>query len=416
MTLWNPVWRVTIQSVVYTNFTLANLTITSGRTNIYEQAQAGYVNLELINLDQSVVSLNINDSVTIELQDSTVTFVPIFGGTITDFTIAIANSGTVAVNQTVSIIALGALSRLPKALTDGALASAHDGTQIYEVLKGLLASSWGTVPPALTWATYDPTVTWATAEQAGIGEIDRPGNYDLAARTASRTDVYSLVSGLATSGLGYIYENAQGQICYADSSHRTTYLSTYGYTYLDATQALSNGMAIQTRSGDIRNSIVLKYGVTSSSETTPFEDATSILNYGLLAQIISTTLKNHADADTQAAFYLTLRAYPQAMFDQISFELTSPELASDDRDSLINIFMGLPFSISGLPLNMNSGEYLGFVEGWTFKAAYNSVSVTAILSPLAFSLQAMRWDDVSILERWNTISGTLDWQNATQVA
>lgn len=416
MTLWNPVWRVTIQSVVYTNFTLANLTITSGRTNIYEQAQAGYVNLELINLDQSTVSLNINDSVTIELQDSTATFVPIFGGTITDFTIAIANSGTVAVNQTVSIIALGALSRLPKALTDGALASAYDGDQIYEVLKGLLASTWGTVPPALTWATYDPTVTWATAEQASIGEVDRPGNYDLAARGASRTDVYSLVSGLATSGLGYIYENAQGQICYADSTHRTTYLSTYGYTYLDATQALSNGMAIQTRSGDIRNSIVLKYGVTSSLETTPFDDATSILNYGLLAQIISTTLKNHSDADAQAAFYLTLRAYPQAMFDQISFELTSPELASDDRDSLINIFMGLPLSISGLPLNMNSGEYLGFVEGWTFKAAYNSVSVTAILSPLAFSLQAMRWNDVSLLERWNTISGTLDWQNATQVA
>jgi len=416
MTLWNPVWRVTIQSVVYTNFTLANLTITSGRTNIYEQAQAGYINLELINLDQSTVSLNINDSVTIELQDSTVTFVPIFGGTITDFTIAVANSGTVAVNQTVSIIALGALSRLPKALTDGTLTSAHDGDQIYHILKELLASSWGTVPPALTWATYDPTVTWATAQQADIGEIDRPGNYDLAARGASRTDVYSLVSGLATSGLGYIYENAQGQISYADSTHRTTYLSTYGYTYLDATQALSNGMAIQTRSGDIRNSIVLKYGVTSSLETTPFEDATSILNYGLLAQIISTTLKNHADADDQAAFYLTLRAYPQAMFDQISFELTSPELASDDRDSLINIFMGLPLSISGLPLNMVSGEYLGFVEGWTFKAAYNSVSVTAILSPLAFSLQAMRWNDVSILERWNTISGTLDWQNATQVA
>ena len=416
MTLWNPVWRVTIQSVVYTNFTLANLTITSGRTNIYEQAQAGYVNLELINLDQSTVSLNINDSVTIELQDSTATFTPIFGGTITDFTIAIANSGTVAVNQTVSIIALGALSRLPKALTDGALASAHDGDQIYEVLKGLLASTWGTVPPALTWATYDPTVTWATAEQADIGEIDRPGNYDLAARGASRTDVYSLVSGLATSGLGYIYENALGQISYADSTHRSQYLAINGYTYLDATQALSNGMAVQTRAGDIRNSLTLKYGTTSSNETTPFEDATSIANYGLLAQIISTTLKNHADADSQAAFYLTLRAYPQAMFNQISYELTSHELDNNDRDSLINIFMGVPLSISGLPLNMNAGEYLGFVEGWTFKASYNAVSVTAILSPLAFSLQAMRWNDVSVLEQWNTISGTLEWQDATLVA
>ena len=416
MTLWNPVWRVTINSVVYTNFTLANLTITSGRTNIYEQAQAGYVNLTLINLEQTNVALNINDGVTIELQDSTATFVPIFGGTITDFTIAVANSGTVAVNQTVSIIALGALSRLPKALTDGALASAHDGTQILEILTDLLLNNWSEVPPAITWATYDPTIDWAHAENTGLGEIDTPGDYDLAARTADRIDMYSLVSALATSGLGYIYEDSLGRISYADSTHRSQYLATYGYTDLSAAQALSNGMAVQTRGGDVRNSVTIKYGANSASETTPFEDATSIANYGRLAQIISTTLKNHADADAQAAFYLKLRAYPQAMFNQITYELTSPELADDDRDSLINIFMGLPLRISDMPLNMVSGTFIGFVEGWTFKASYNAVSVTPILSPLSFSLQAMKWSDVSVLEQWNTISGSLEWQDATVVA
>ena len=416
MTLWNPIWRITINSVIYTNFTLANLTITSGRTNIYEQAQAGYVNLQLINLEQTNVPLNINDGVTVELKDSTGTFIPIFGGTITDFTISIVNSGAVAVNQGISIIALGALARLPKALTDGALASAHDGTQILEVLTDLLINNWGEVPPAITWATYDPTIDWAHAENTGLGEIDVPGDYDLAARTAERTDVYSLVSALATSGLGYIYENSLGQISYADSTHRSQYLAANGYTDLSAAQALSNGMAVQTRAGDIRNEITIKYGANSANETTPFDDADSIAIYGLLAQIISTTLKNHADADAQAAFYLKLRAYPQAMFNQITYELTSPELDDGDRDSLINIFMGLPLRISDMPLNMAAGTYLGFVEGWSFKAAYNSVSVTALLSPLAFSLQAMKWMDVSSLEAWNTISGSLEWQNATVVA
>ncbi|CAB4168170.1 hypothetical protein UFOVP874_7 [uncultured Caudovirales phage] len=416
MTLWNPIWRITINSVIYTNFTLANLTITSGRTNIYEQAQAGYVNLQLINLEQTNVPLNINDGVTVELKDSTGTFIPIFGGTITDFTISIVNSGSVAVNQGISIIALGALARLPKALTDGALASAHDGTQILEILTDLLINNWGEVPPAITWATYDPTIDWAHAENTGLGEIDIPGDYDLAARTAERTDVYSLVSALATSGLGYIYENSLGQISYADSTHRSQYLAANGYTHLSAAQALSNGMAVQTRAGDIRNEITIKYGANSANETTPFDDADSIAIYGLLAQIISTTLKNHADADAQAAFYLKLRAYPQAMFNQITYELTSPELDDGDRDSLINIFMGLPLRISDMPLNMAAGTYLGFVEGWTFKAAYNSVSVTALLSPLAFSLQAMKWMDVSSLEKWNTISGSLEWQNATVVA
>ena len=44
MTLFNPVWRVTIGGVQYQTAILANLTITSGRTNIYEQANAGYTN------------------------------------------------------------------------------------------------------------------------------------------------------------------------------------------------------------------------------------------------------------------------------------------------------------------------------------------------------------------------------------
>ena len=416
MTLWNPIWRVTIDGTIYTNFALANLTITSGRVNIYEQANAGYVNLQLINLEQTNVDIQINDSVTIELQDSTATFVPIFGGTITDFTIAVSATGSIGINQTISIIALGALSRLPKALTDGTLASAHDGTQILEILTDLLLNNWSEVPAALTWATYDPTETWANAQNVGLGEIDVPGDYDLAARTADRTDIYSLVSALATSGLGYIYEDSYGRISYADATHRSQYLAANGYTDVSAAQALSNGISIVTRAGDVRNSITLKYGSNSTSETTPFENAESIGLYGRLAQIIATTLKNHSDADAQAAFYLTLRAFPQPMFNQITFELTNPELDNSDRDSLIKIFMGLPLRISDLPLNMSSGTYLGFVEGWTFRAGYNSVSVTALLSPLAFSLQAMKWQDVSVLEKWNTISPTLDWADALVVA
>jgi hypothetical protein len=416
MTLWNPVWRVTIDGTIYTNFALANLTITSGRVNIYEQANAGYVNLQLINLEQTPVDIQINDSVTIELQDSTATFTPIFGGTITDCTIAVSATGNIGINQTISIIALGALSRLPKALTDGTLASAHDGTQILHILQDLLLNNWSEVPAALTWATYNPTETWSNAQNVGLGEIDTPGEYDLAARTADRIDIYSLVSALATSGLGYIYEDAYGRISYASALHRSIYLATNGYTDVSAAQALSGGISIVTRAGDVRNSVTLKYGSNSANETTPFENTDSIGIYGRLAQIITTTLKNHADADDQAEFYLTLRAFPQPMFNQITFELTNPELDNSDRDSLINIFMGLPLRISDLPLNMSAGTYLGFVEGWTFRAGYNSVSVTALLSPLAFSLQAMKWQDVSVLEKWNTISPTLDWENALVVA
>jgi hypothetical protein len=415
MSIFNPVWRVTIGGVQYQTAILANLTIQSGRTNIYEQAQAGYTNLEIINLDQSNVAIQINDSITIELQDSTATFVPIFGGSVVEVGIAVAEVGSVDYAQRINIIALGALARLPKALTEGVLNDDFDGDQIYTILKEVLLNSWQEVPQALQWATYDPTTQWQDAENSGLGEIDQPGNYELENRGADTIDVYSLVSALATSGLGYIGESATGQIFYADSTHRTTYLAANGYVDLTANQALALGLSIQSRAGDVRNTITLRYGNNSALEVSAVDSA-SVGLYGQLAQIFTTTIKHAADAQDQADFYLELRAYPRFNLNNITFELTNPELNDADRDDLINVFMGMPVNLADLPLNMNSGDYLGFVEGWTFSARYNQISISLILSPIAFSLQAMQWNDVPVIETWSTINPTLDWVNATIVA
>jgi hypothetical protein len=78
--------------------------------------------------------------------------------------------------------------------------------------------------------------------------------------------------------------------------------------------------------------------------------------------------------------------------------------------------MGEAIALTNLPLNMNSGAFQGFVEGWTFNASYNQLAITLMLSPLAYSLQAMRWNDVPITEKWNTVSPTLTWESATIVA
>jgi len=415
MSIFNPVWRVTIGGVQYQTAILANLTITTGRTNIYEQAQAGYTNLEIINLDQSNVPIQINDAITIELQDSTVTFVPIFGGSVVEVGISVAEVGSVDYAQRINILALGALARLPKALTDGFLQDDFDGDQIFTILSKVLFSSWEEVPQALTWATYDPAVQWQDAENSGLGDIDRPGNYELENRSSDRIDVYSLVSALATSGLGYIYEDAQGRIGYADSTHRTNYLAANGYVELTANHALASGLSIQSRTGDVRNNITLKYGQNSNNEVSAISTE-SVGLYGQLSQIFTTTIKHTADAQDQADFYLELRAFPRFNFNNITYELTNPELDDADRDALINVFMGMPVEIADLPLNMNSGDYLGFVEGWTFSARYNQISISMILSPISFSLQAMRWNDVPVVEAWNTVNPTLDWINATIVA
>jgi len=415
MTQWAPVWRVKIDGTDVTDSVLANLNITSGRTNIYEQAQAGYCSITLIIFGQAALPYEINDTLSIEVQDTSAVYVPIFGGSVVDIAVSVSQVGSSAYTQEVTITALGALARLQKALTDGVLSHDFDGDQIETILREVLLAQWQQVPAALQWSTYDPTTTWATAENNGLGEIDTPGNYELAQRSSDRIIIYDLVAALASSGLGYLYEDASGLISYADSTHRTTYLAANGYTDLTANHALGQGITIKTRAGDVRNDITISYGQNSSNEVSDTDPA-SIALYGDLSQIFTTTLRHLHDAEDQAAFYLALRAYPQPIFDSITYALTNPELDTADRDALINVFMGQPIALNDLPSNMAAGTFQGFVEGWTFRASYNQLDVTLLMSPLAYSLQAMRWNDVPINELWNTVSPTLDWANATIVS
>jgi hypothetical protein len=413
MTQWTPIWLVEIDGVEYTSAVLANLTIESGRTNIYEQAQAGYTNIQLIDVNQATIPVNINSTISISVKDTSNTFVPIFGGNVVDIGLEVRDVGSTMFTQTYSITALGALARLPKALTNGVLSKDFDGDQIYTILSDLLLVTWAEVPGALTWATESPTVTWANAGNIGLGEIDQPGDYELAARSSERTDVYSLVSSLATSGLGYIYEDAQGRISYADATHRSQYLSANGYVQITANQARAAGLRTETRAGDVRNNLTIKYGATSSSERSA-SDANSIRTYGTLSQIISTTLHNSTDAEDQADFYLALRKDPQPIFSEITYDLTNPEVDNADRDALIEVFMGMPVAINDLPSNMGS-IFQGFVEGWTFRAGYNTLSISLNLSPVAYSLQALQWDEISNTFTWSGVSPTLDWARATIV-
>lgn len=414
MSNWTPEWAISINGYGdYTNLTLANLSISSGRTDIYSQPRAGYANLQIINLDLTPIEFDVNDSITIKVKDSSGTFVNLFGGSVTDRTVEVISSAPGQINEVISITALGALSKLPKTIIEGTLTKDFDGNQIYSILSQTLFNTWAETPAALTWASYDPTTTWANAENSGLGSIDTPGNYELTARSADTTDVYSLVSALATSGLGYLYEDASGRIGYADSTHRSSYLADNGYTSLSGNTALSKGIRTVRRIGDLRNQVTIKYKANAEVSAT---DQTSVDTYGPQAQAITTSIENTVDATAQANFYLGIRAYPQDVFDSITFSLGNPEIDDTDRDALLNVFMGLPLDITDLPANMVNGRFQGFVEGWKFQAGYNRLDITLNVSPTAFSLQSMKWDDVSAAETWNTISASLDWLNATIVA
>lgn len=415
MTLWSPTYRVKVNGYTVTSATLSGLSITSGRTDIYSQPIAGYCNITLLETAEAQAPYEINDAVSVEVQDSSGDWVFLFGGFVTDISITVKTSGSSALSQYIQIVAVGALARLSRAVYTGNFNHQLDGDRIYELLSTVLFDSWNEVPAAATWSTYDPTVTWANAENSGLGDIDRPGDYELHSQSGLNDTVYNLATQYATSGLGYLYENAQGQISYADSTHRAEYLATNGYIDLDGNHAFGPNLSITKRAGDVRNAITIAYGPSGGSSVTS-TDAASIATYGQLASTITTSLRNAGDATSQAAFYLAIRAYPQFALKQIAFPISSSEIDSTDRDALLNVFMGMPVNITNLPSNMEDGEFQGFVEGWTWTASLNQLNLSLNVSPIAYSLQAFRWNSVPAIETWNTISPTLTWLDATIVA
>jgi hypothetical protein len=411
MTAYTPSYKVLVNSVELTDVTIANLTVTSGRTDINSQPIAGYCQLQLMNLNNSSYDFTVGTGITVEVTDSIGTYIPIFGGFISDFTISVDRAGNLGYTTTATITALGALSKLPKIIDAGILSQDQDGDQIYTLLSGYLLGQWNEVPAAQTWANYDPTETWNDAANLGLGEIDQPGDYTMISRSSSDTDLYSLCTAIANSAFGVLYEDANGNIGYSDSTHRQDYLANNGYTTLDANHANGVGLSATTRAGDLRNSFTIVYDNNANQSYTA-TDMESQMFYGVYAENYTSRIKNTVDAEALADRYIALRAFPYAKFQNITFVLGNPEIDDTDRDALINIFLGQPVWIQNLPPNITGGSFQGYIEGWTFRASLNNLTLTFNASPVNFSQVAVKWEQVDAAETWNTLNASLTWLDA----
>jgi hypothetical protein len=413
MTAWTPVWRIKANGTEVTSVTLADLQITTGRTDINSPTPAGYCSLRLINTDNTVYSFTVNTSILIEVQNSSATYVPIFGGRISDIRQVVTSAGNAAAVTTINITAIGPLSRLQRATFDGNLAEGLDGAQIQDLLDDLLLNSWNEVPAAETWNTYNPTETWANAENIGLGDIDA-GEYTMSSRQITDQVISNIANQIASSALGYLYEDANGLIGYADASHRQDYLTANGYTDLDANQAIGAGIGIVQRQGELVNKLIIDYGNNFNSQYIA-QDTASQSTFGLYAEQFSSYLKNTADVEEMADRVIQLRSYPRYLFQSITFPLQNPEMDNGDRDALLAVFMGQPIRVSNLPPQMLGGEFTGYVEGWSFRASVSGLYITLNASPTEFSAVAQRWNQVNAAESWNSVLNTLEWQDAIGV-
>jgi hypothetical protein len=415
MTAWSPDWKLTVAGVDYTDIAISDIQHQSGRTDIYQQPNPSYLQITFVALNAQTLPFDINDSLSLQVKDTSAAYVNIFGGDITDITVSVGATGSIATVIQYTVLAMGSLVKLAKELYLGTISQDEDGNQIYDLLSSVLLGTWNDVPAATTWAGYDATETWANALNLGLGEIDTPGLYTMENRAAETDTIYNIASLIANSAFGYLYEDNEGNIGYADADHRQNYLLTNGYVDLDANHALGQGLSTITRSGDIRNDVAINYGNNFGSQETA-TSATSIATYGYKAESIQSVLHSAVDAQAVADRYIAQRAFPLPAFQSITFPITNPEIDNSDRDNLLGVFMGQPLNLQNLPDQISGGEFEGYVEGWSWSTRFNELFLTINLSPVAYSQVAMRWNTTPITETWQTIDQTLTWEYATIVS
>jgi len=415
LTAWAPDWKLTVGGVDYTDIAISDIQHQAGRDDIYTQPSPSYIQITLVALNGQTLPFDINDSLDLQVKDSSNSYVSLFGGDITDVTVEVAQSGAAGTVIAYTVIAMGSLAKIAKEIWNDNISQDEDGDQIYGILSTVLLGTWNDVPSASTWATYDATETWANAVNLGLGDIDQPGLYTMTAQSNTTDTIYNVVSDIANSAFGYIYEDNAGNIGYADADHRQNYLLTNGYVELDAGHALGAGLSTVMRSSDVRNDIYINYGNNYNSQVTA-SDATSITLYGYKAETINSRVQGAVDAQAIADRYIDQRAYPQPAFQSITFPITNAEIDNADRDDLLGVFMGMPVDIRNLPSQISGGTFQGYVEGWSWSTRFNELFLTINVSPTAFSQVAMRWNTTPITEAWNTIDPTLTWEYATIVA
>jgi len=408
MTIFTPTHKVTIAGVEYTNEILSGGTITAGRVDIFDQTQPSYCNLELVNLSGTSPTVNLLDSVVIETKNTAGTFVKLFTGEVSSVSNTLSGAGTGGTFANVlQIQAQGALGQLVKRFAGSVSYPIElDGARITRILQETLYTAWEDLSATLTWNDISVLDTWATYGIQGIDTIDT-GRYTVLARNASSENAFDLVNTTSDSGLGYMYETTAGNIGYADAERRT---NNYGSNLipLDSSVVSSDGIQTRLQTADIVNSVVVQYG-SPTAEVEAIDD-TSVNLYGLIQQVNSTILSDATQATNQATRFVGLRGIPKTGFDSLSLDLANPNLDDTTRNFLLGVTMDKALFISSLPVGLfPTGEFEGFVEGWTWTLGKNTLDLQMLVSNKIYSTVDVQWEDYNPATQWQNLNSVLTW-------
>jgi hypothetical protein len=406
MTVFTPTYRVTIAGIEQTSTTLQNGTITYGRNDFFEATQPSYCNIELLNLDGTSPVVELLDTVVIEVQDTTGTYVKLFTGEVSGVYNRFEGAGLGGKPNTLQIQAIGALGLLVKRYAGSvAYPEELDGARIQRILEETLYIAWEDLSSTLTWNDVPVAETWATYGVQGIDTIDA-GRYEMLARDAQVEQAYNLTDVTQQSGLGYLYDTTDFKIGYADAERRSENYTT-NLIELDANLVNAD---IQTRlqTADIVNSVVIQYDDPVLEVAA--ENDTSINSYGLLQEVRSTILAQTADATEQATNFVNYRGTPKTSLEAVSVNLAHSDMTNTVRNNLLGVSMDTLLYLDNIPVGLIvEGSFEGFVEGWTWTLGRKNLELTMSVSNSIYSTLDVQWEDYNSSIQWQNLANDYRW-------
>lgn len=234
----NP--KVTINGVEYTDKAINGVNCFNGRTIVDEQPRAGYATINLVTPDNTYPDIQINQQVIISVENSEGTEVTLWTGWVSDVQASLVRYGSVGWLNQQQVLAVGSLSKLNRRLVGGdGYAKEFDGDRVYDIIFEGAGITWNTYAPATdTWADVNPLQSWQDVDLL-IGEIDRPGDFELTAYSSGSSSALILAQQAAASGLGVLYECNCGRIQYDDYTSRSEDVATNGFTTIDGDAILT---------------------------------------------------------------------------------------------------------------------------------------------------------------------------------
>jgi hypothetical protein len=348
--------KILINGVEYKAETINGVTLTAGRTTVDEQPRAGFASITLVTPDNTYPDIEIDYRVVVQVDNSAGTPVTLWTGWVSDVETTLGAFGATGFLNQQRITAVGSLSKLNRRLAGGSgYAKEFDGDRVYGIIYETAGETWASYDPAETWADVNPLLTWQTADLL-IGDIDRPGDFELTDYAAAENSGLTLAQQAAASGLGILYESPDGKISYDDYTSRTDDVSLNGFTDIDSDAILTSGLSSVSRLSDLANEVEIVY---KNNQTEIDSNAASIALYGLYSAKINTILENAVDAEQRVDYYLDTRAFPRRQLNQITLALHLDQVANLMRDAMLPMRISKPIRITALPDSIYPGAFAG---------------------------------------------------------